>query len=892
MNKKARSATHIFFSLLSIFVTAVSAVPIAQAKTGVSAGFEQSSGPDSPLQISEAFNFTRITAGESHTCARTTSGGVKCWGLNEEGQLGDGTFIHRSLPVGVSGLGSGVAVLAAGHHHTCVVTGMGGVKCWGMNFSGQLGNDSTVDSNIPVNVVGLDSGVIAVEAGDEHTCALTSSGGVKCWGWDGYGQLGNGTSSGSSSTPVDVVGLNSGVVAIATGGDHTCALTTTGSVKCWGLNGAGQLGDGTDDRSHVPIDVIGLSSGVIAVAAGDENTCAIINGGGLKCWGSNWAGQLGDGTSTNRKTPVDVVGLSSGVLAVSVGRNGHTCALITGSGMKCWGNNSSGELGNGTMDRSATPSDVIGLAGGVSAIATGYSHTCALTISGAAKCWGSNDDSQLGIGLSARRTIPGDVAGLDTNITSVDAGWWHTCAVTSVGGAKCWGDNNSGGLGDGSETNRNVPVDVSGLTGSVLALASGNKHTCALTTNGSVKCWGDNGVGQLGDSTTTRKLIPVDVTGLSSGVTAISAGGFHTCALMTNGGVKCWGYNGSGQLGDGTYNNRNEPVDVSGLTSNVTALATGWDGHTCALTTSGGVLCWGNNSNGQLGDGSLIGQATPQNVSGLTSGITTIMAGGRHTCAITTATGMKCWGANSDGQLGDGSFFDHATPQNVSGLTSGVVGMATGGNHTCAIMINGTAKCWGNNYNGQVGDGTYRYRNTPVVVTGLMGAVSALTAGDAHTCASLTSGRVKCWGWGVWGQLGVGPLTNFSTPVNLTGVPPLSLNYAGGKSGSYLTLTGESFPVDGSLTLSVNNAIITTTLSVNETGGFIIFLDTAQLPSGHYIIKAGLESGSPVINNLVGFMIDENSPIHAQEGGGIVLTLGNLGIDPLLPGVFLPLITR
>jgi alpha-tubulin suppressor-like RCC1 family protein len=211
----------------------------------------------------------------------------------------------------------------------------------------------------------------------------------------------------------------------------------------------------------------------------------------------------------------------------------------------------------------------------------------------------------------------GEAVALDAYI-AIAAGGLHTCALTAGGGVKCWGRNNRGQLGDGTTTNRNTPVNVSGLTSGVDAIAVGRYHTCALTAGGGVKCWGRNIYGQLGDGTWTQRTTPVDVSGLTSGVAAIAAGGYHTCALMEGGGVKCWGRNSYGQLGDGTTTDRNMPADVSGLTSEVAAIAAGWD-HTCALT-AGGVKCWGRNSNGQLGDETTTDRDIPVDVSGLTSG--------------------------------------------------------------------------------------------------------------------------------------------------------------------------------------------------------------------------------------------------------------------------------
>ena len=277
--------------------------------------------------------FTAVSAGNHHTCGLTTLGGVKCWGHNAYGQLGDNSTTQRLTPVSVSGLTSGVTAVAAGSNHTCALTAGGGVKCWGNNLSGQLGDGTTTNRTTPVDVSGLTSGVIAISAGESHTCALTTTGGVKCWGYNGSGQLGTGLPA-NSNIPVQVSGLTGGVAAITAGAYHTCALLTGGGVKCWGYNIYGQLGMGDSNNRILPAVISGLSAA--AISAGQYHTCALTTGGAVMCWGSNSNGQLGDNSTTQRLAPVGVSGLASGVSAISAGQN-HTCALTMGGGVKCWG---------------------------------------------------------------------------------------------------------------------------------------------------------------------------------------------------------------------------------------------------------------------------------------------------------------------------------------------------------------------------------------------------------------------------------------------------------------------------------------------------------------------------------------------------------------------------
>jgi alpha-tubulin suppressor-like RCC1 family protein len=698
------------------------------------------------------FTAIKITAGSSYTCAQTT-GGVECWGENWMGQLGDGTTIERLTPVNVRGLGSEVTDVASGNRHTCVITTGGTVKCWGSNDTGQLGIGEFCRYRLsPVSVIGLNSEVTSISSGDSHTCALTTNGGVKCWGNNDYGQLGDGTKT-SRNTPVDVIGLTSGVKAISAGFRHTCALTTNRGVKCWGDNSKGQLGDGTIIDSNSPVDVIDLMSEVEAVSAGWLSTCVLTTSGGAKCWGYNAYGQLGDGTVVDHNTPEDVSGLTSGVKAIAPDSM-HTCALLVDGSVKCWGVNNWGQLGDGTKIGSYSPVTVNGLGGEAIGITQGSLHTCSIISNGSVKCWGNNEHGQLGIGEPSYRITPVDVNELSNDVNAISTGMDSNCALTPSGGVKCWGENGCGQIGDGTTIDHPKPADVNNLTDSVTDIAVNYSNACAILNNGSAQCWG-MGYGHL----------PVDVGGLTSGVKAISPGYLFTCALTPDGGVVCWGRNEYGQLGDGTTTDRNVPVNVYGLTSGVKAISSGYL-HTCALTNDGGVTCWGSNEYGQLGDGTTINRNKPVYASGLMGGIAAISTGQFSTCALTTTGGVKCWGNNAYSQLGDGSPNNHLTPVDVSELKSGVTAIDLGMFHACAIIDGGNVKCWGWNAIGQLGDGTRIDRNTPVNVEGLTGGVTAISAGYTHTCA-LTRDGVKCWGSNYYGDLGNGEMGYRVTPVDV-----------------------------------------------------------------------------------------------------------------------------
>jgi len=396
----------------------------------IGGGGNRRGAPDAP---SPQLTFAAVSAGSDHTCGVTAAGVAYCWGTNYV--LGDGftlpamdpaTFFRyqprQPTPVLVAG-DLTFAALSAGSSVTCGVTTARTAYCWGSNGEGQLGDGAPHDferwGHVPVLVAGgLD--LVAVSPGVDHTCGVTRDGAAYCWGRDGFGMLGDGgpVSGPYRTSPAIVVGELK-FTAVSAGDYHTCGITGAGVAYCWGLNDKGQLGDGTVLAQHEgrssPVPV---AAGVTfaAVSAGRSHTCGITAAGAAYCWGSNWAGQLGDGTTTDRPSPIPVVG------GLSVG-----------------------------------------------AVSAGGSHTCALTATGAAYCWGNNNrqpsplsgnlSGQLGDGTKTSRSSPVPVGG-DLSFVGISAGGDHTCGVTAAGVAYCWGANYHGQLGDGSSKSRSRPVRV------------------------------------------------------------------------------------------------------------------------------------------------------------------------------------------------------------------------------------------------------------------------------------------------------------------------------------------------------------------------------------------------------------------------------------------------
>ncbi len=535
--------------------------------------------------------------------------------------------------------------LSVGSDHTCAVTVSGIVRCWGFNGYGQ----TTVPSDLDL--------VTQVTAGSVHTCAVTVSGFVRCWGFNGYGQ---------TTVPSDL-DLVSQVTA---GSLHTCAVTVSGLVRCWGDNSEGQTTVPSDldlvtqvtaGRNHTcAVTVAGLVrcwghdnqlestvpsdlGWVTQVSAGPDHTCAVTVSGLVRCWGHDNFGQ--------RTVPSDL----GWVTQVSAGQE-HTCAVTAEGRLRCWGISG--------YQKSTVPSD-LGFRGSVSQVSAGPEHTCAVTVAGPVRCWGQNDDGET--------TVP-----TDASVSQISAGAYHSCAVTVAGLVRCWGNNNL--------TQSTVPSDV----GSVIQVSAGGAHTCAVTVAGLVRCWGRN---QEGQSTLPSNL------GM---VTQISAGLYHSCAVTVAGLVRCWGYDNYGQ--------RTVPSDL-GL---VTQISAGLY-HTCAVTVAGLVRCWGDNG---------AGQTTVPSDLGL---VTQVSAGGAHTCAVTVAGLVRCWGDNGAGQI---TVSSGATASQIS----------AGGAHTCAVTVAGLIRCWGYDGYGQI-------TTKPFWVS----QVTQVSAGIHHTCA-VAGGYVSCWGDNTEGQ--------------------------------------------------------------------------------------------------------------------------------------------
>jgi len=635
-----------------------------------------------------------------------------------------------------------------GSEHTCSLSRIGHLYCWGSNQYGQIGGGSEGGAQIVPLRIDVGSEIREVAVGGEHTCALDVQGGVFCWGRDDQGQLGDGIFGPNRGTPAYVDGLSEGVKSVAAGYEHTCAMLTSGDVYCWGYFDSGALGS---IYRATPYLVANVGADALRISAGGHHTCVLRADASVSCWGNNSAGQLGFVGPASGAPGATVSGLPGGALDIDVGYR-HTCALVVGGLVYCWGDDQRGQLGDGSSGGSrSSPAAVNGLVNAAVQLAAGYLHTCMTDIVGDAFCWGYDDEGQLGDGqVGPDRSVPERIL-LDDSISvrSVSAGGYHSCALLGDDTVMCWGKDDKAQLGDGDRWHvRRSPIEVVGLPNGVSDIALGSRHACALTPATTVMCWGANELGQLGSGIEFAATATPVVASLSPGNSDVSAGGSHSCVVDSNDAVRCWGYDYAGQLGDGTIGVPDVNNTPSGAVAGISAPSevTLGAAHSCARSIAGGVRCWGRDDFGQLGDG-IVGpnRPTASNVVSMTINVTSLATGGGHSCGILQGV-VRCWGSDQFGQLGDGSAgIGRATPADVSGLGATALQVATGDSHTCALIAGGGVWCWGTSRSGQIGVWAGDFP-APTQIPSLSSGVEVIAAGGESTCALRDDGSVWCWG--------------------------------------------------------------------------------------------------------------------------------------------------
>jgi alpha-tubulin suppressor-like RCC1 family protein len=408
-------------------------------------------------------------------------------------------------------------------------------------------------------------------------------------------------------------------------------------------------------------------------------------------------------------------------------------------------------------------------------------------------------------------------------------------------------------------------VQVYGLNQGVIAISAGSYHTCAMTAS-QVFCWGYNVYGQLGSGNRFDYNNPVAVLGINHPPTRLTTGTNHSCAIQDNGVLKCWGFNRNGQLGNGTRDDATIATALEGVGSTDFTEVSAGDRHSCAITNTGEVMCWGLNENGQLGDGTITLSTTPILVIGLDQPATAIALGDTHSCVIMENESVQCWGSNGNGQLGDGTTYDEWHPVATIGLGGSVHSLSAGGQHTCAQLGGNAVQCWGDNQSGQLGDGTTITHLTPVTSSGL--SAKWVGAGMQTTCAVTLEGAVKCWGTNAQGQVGDGSIPWTLTPslVKHLVAASMKINYTDGYPGSFFTLRGVNFAGWSNALVRVNNIRLNPTIQTDSNGRLVFLLDSALGDPGGYVVS--VDAGEETRNVL--FHIDLDAPMLAAEDSGPV----------------------
>lgn len=857
--------------------------------------------------------FKSVKTSGDFACAVTFDGRVMCWGSNTYGQLGNGSFTSSNSPVQVLGLTNAVDI-SVGNFHVCATLDTRELACWGNNTYGRFIPGGGGPYSSPTLISGVTS-VVAVSAGYTATCVTTTDGRVLC-----AGRLA-GNAMFSYSLWTEISGIVNAGNSLSVGLDHACAVTSSGGVKCWGDNTYGQLGNGSFGISASAVEAVGLS-GAVSVKVTESSTfgasCANLADNTVRCWGQNTGSRfLNLPTANNLPTTVVDAPSISGVDF----EYATLCGIrLDGKGV-CWGSNQYSVVGNNDFRYSETGGTIYGtlfpkevsIGKSLRSISVARDFGCATDLSGTLWCWGKDNAGQVGFpsaswgvrGAPPRQIslsyvpsleilntvpdVPSSVVEISHGENSVTISWqpptdngggsisdyaiqyfngsvWTTfndgisslttanvtglprganyqfrvAAVNSLGqgaysvasgsstpavvpraplslkvarwtggystasanlswtspddGGQSVTDFNieyreSGGLvwsnfNDGVSTSQSTIV--SGLTrasnyefrvravnpqgagswtySSAESIAAGGSQACVVQVNGQTKCWGANSSGQLGDGTSVAKSTPTTMLGTTRGVSN-AVGASHSCVLTALGLVYCVGSNSVGQLGDGTGTSSLALVQVAGL-SGVTRIAAGGS-TTCAIVMSGAVKCWGANTSGQLGNGTTNDALSPVSVTGV-SGATAISVGTSHSCAMVASGAVQCWGNNASGQLGNGTTTDSLTAVSVFSLT-GAVSVSVGGSSTCAVLTSGIAKCWGSNASKQLGNASSVSWLSPVFVSGVTTAVKVVS-GSSHSCVLLRDSSVVCWGNNVSGQLGDGTTTTRDLPVISTGI--------------------------------------------------------------------------------------------------------------------------
>ncbi len=665
-----------------------------------------------PVMIGEETKWKQVSAGKEHSLAVKADGTLWAWGGNNWGQLGDGTTIEKHAPVRID-TATDWKEVSAGWDHSLAIKTDGTLWAWGRNSEGQLGDGTGTNIYSPVQI-GKDVDWKIIDGGYYSSWAIRNDGTLWAWGDNEYGQLGDGTTS-DKNIP-EQIGTDWNWEKVS-GGMHTIATKNDGTLWAWGNNSSGQLGDGTTEDKLKPVQ-IGKDINWKKIATGSYHSLAAKKDGTLWAWGANDWGQLGDATKISNSTPVQVKGITN---CYQVDAGSTFSLLLKPDALYCGtGSNNFGQLGDGTQILKQTY-DCIDFT--QAEIAIGERHGLFLNTDGTLWAWGNGSHGAIGDGTGEFRYSPVRV-GNAMNWKKISAGGDQSLAIKTDGTLWAWGDNLQGQLGDGTTTTRFSPVQIGTdlnwkeiSTGGNIDQPDEGHHSLAIKDDGTLWAWGGNRFGQLGDSTTTERHVPVQI-GTAANWKEISAGVLHSLAIKTDGTLWAWGYNSDGQLGDGTSKTKLSPVQI-GTDKNWKHISAGYY-HSLGVKTDGTLWAWGFNNS-----------EVPDNYSPVQIGTANdwldVSACATHSLAIKTNGTLWAWGNNFYGQLGTGITNQYTSyPAQVPGVNS-CIQVATGVG--CSLILKSDQQYCGsgNNQYGALGDGTnidklsFNCNNYPVALKSTSG---------------------------------------------------------------------------------------------------------------------------------------------------------------------------
>ena len=723
------------------------------------------------------------------------------WGTNGLGKLGDNTTTQRNTPVTTSAGGTNWKQVATSNTMTVAIKTDGTLWTWGRGTNGRLGTNDATQRNTPVTTFAGGTNWKQCSCGYGSAVAIKTDGTLWGWGRNGFGELGDNTTTGRL-TPVTTFagGTNWKQVAIGSGNDGaTAAIKTDGTLWIWGTNGYGQLGTNDTTQRNTPVTTFAGGTNWKQVTIGRVVTAAIKTDGTLWVWGRNTNGQLGNNTTTHSSTPITTFAGGTNWKQVDVSES-HTTAIKTDGTLWSWGLGTSGQLGRNS-DNSSRLTPVTTFAGGTNWADTatgapeelytlfcGFYHTAAIKTDGTLWTWGYNALGQLGDNTTtAARSTPVTTFAGGTNWKQVSFGFNHTTAIKTDGTLWTWGGNGAGQLGDNTTTDRSTPVTTFAGGTNWSQVACVGISVAAIKTDGTLWTWGRNNQGQIGDNTTTDRYTPVTTFAGGTNWKQVSGRGTnflnHIAAIKTDGTLWTWGRNSNGQLGDNTIIGRCTPVTTFAGGTNWKQVACGIN-YTAAIKTDGTLWTWGQSNNGQLGDNTATDRRTP--VTTFAGGTNwKQVSGGYHTTAIKTDGTLWGWGYNGNGQLGDNTIINRSTPVTTFAGGTNWKQVACGGFHTVALNDNGTDKIlyvWGLNTYGQLGT-NWITQDINILQTFAGGTNWKQVSADGNnTSAIKTDGTLWTWGNGAGGRLGDNAAISRSTPVT---------TFAGGTNWKQVACGGE-----------------------------------------------------------------------------------------------------